>query len=62
MAEDCIKQREEEKRARVLAQDPAERWRQIQRMITWAEQNMPEHLRRNRPRVHKSMLPDHSDQ
>ena len=46
------KQREETKRDRML--DPLERWRQIQAAITWAEANMPTHLRRNRPRVHPS--------
>jgi ActR/RegA family two-component response regulator len=47
------KQREEAKRDRMY--DPALRWKHIQEMITWAEANMPEHLRRNRPRVHKSL-------
>ena len=48
------KKREEAKRERMY--DPALRWKHIQEMITWAEANMPPHLRRNRPRVHKSML------
>ncbi len=43
---------EEAKRDRMY--DPALRWKHIQETITWAEANMPEHLRRNRPRVHKS--------
>jgi hypothetical protein len=50
MADD-LKQREEEKRNRAC--DPADRWRQIQRMIAWAEKNMPPQFRRNRPRVRK---------
>jgi hypothetical protein len=45
------KAREEAKRDRMA--DPALRWRQIQEAITWAEANMPEPLRRNRPRVPK---------
>ena len=46
------KQREEAKRDRMY--DPVLRWKHIQEAITWAEANMPEHLRRNRPRVHRS--------
>ncbi|MBI4324778.1 MAG: hypothetical protein HY674_05885 [Chloroflexi bacterium] len=46
---ETLKQREERKRER--AYDPAERWRQMQRMIGWAEANLPPHLRRNRPRT-----------
>jgi hypothetical protein len=46
------KRREEEKRERNY--DPVERWKHLQEAISWAETNMPEHLRRNRPRVHKS--------
>ena len=34
--------------------DPVLRWKHIQETITWAEANMPEPLRRNRPRVHRS--------
>jgi hypothetical protein len=49
------KQREEAKRDRMY--DPVLRWRHIQETITWAEANMPEHLRRNRPRVPKSLKP-----
>ncbi|MCE0522560.1 MAG: hypothetical protein LV480_06585 [Methylacidiphilales bacterium] len=45
------KAREEAKRDRMY--DPALRWKHIQEAITWAEENMPEHLRRNRPRVPK---------
>ena len=37
--------------------DPVERWKQLQAAITWAEANMPEHLRRNRPRTHKALPP-----
>lgn len=45
---DSLKESEEQKRNR--AYNPAERWRQIQRAIAWAERNMPPHQRRNRPR------------
>lgn len=44
-----LKLRDEEKRDR--AYDPVQRWRQIQETITWAEANLPEAQRRNRPRV-----------
>ncbi len=44
-----LKRREEQKRDR--AHDPVQRWRQIQEAITWAEENLPETLRRNRPRT-----------
>lgn len=50
------KQREEAKRDRMY--DPVRRWQHIQEMITWAEANMPELQRRNRPRVHKSQQSD----
>jgi hypothetical protein len=46
------KDREEKKRDR--AYDRAERWRAIQRMIAWAEQQLPSEQRRNRPRVRSS--------
>ncbi len=46
-----LKKAEELKRER--ASDPAERWRQIQRMITWAEKNMKPEFRRNVPRWRK---------
>ena len=46
--------REEAKRERMY--DPVLRWKHIQETITWAEANMPPHLRRNRPRVHKSLI------
>jgi hypothetical protein len=46
------KRREEEKRDRNY--DPVQRWKDLQDAITWAEANLPEHLRRNRPRVPKS--------
>jgi hypothetical protein len=45
------KQREEEKRDRCY--DPVARWEHLQAAIAWAEANMPEHLRRNRPRQPK---------
>jgi hypothetical protein len=47
------KRHEEEKRERMY--DPALRWKHIQETITWAEANMPEQLRRNRPRVPKPL-------
>ncbi len=37
--------------------DPILRWKHIQETIIWAEANMPERLRRNRPRVPKSLKP-----
>jgi len=43
-----LKRREEEKRDRMY--DPALRWKHIQETITWAEANLPPHLRRNVPR------------
>ncbi len=47
------KRAEEAKRERNY--DPVERWKHIQEAITWTEANMPEHLRRNRPRVPRSL-------
>ncbi len=44
-----LKAEEEHKRA--AAYDPAQRWQHIQQTITWAEANLPPHLRRNRPRT-----------
>lgn len=44
------KEEEERKREAYLMQHPALRWKIIQETITWAEANMPAHLRRNRPR------------
>ena len=41
----------EEERKRNAAYDPAQRWQHIQQTITWAEANLPPHLRRNRPRT-----------
>ena len=41
----------EEERKRDAAYDPAQRWLHIQQTITWAEANLPAHLRRNRPRT-----------
>ena len=49
------KQKEEAKRDRMY--DPVERWKHIQEAITWAEANMPAHLRRNRPRQPKWLTP-----
>jgi hypothetical protein len=45
------KEREEAKRERHY--DPLLRWQHIQDAITFAEANMPEALRRNRPRQPK---------
>lgn len=42
--------KEAEERKRDAAYEPAQRWQHIQQTITWAEANLPEHLRRNRPR------------
>jgi hypothetical protein len=44
------KEEEERKREAYLMKHPALRWKIIQETITWAEANMPAHLRRNRPR------------
>lgn len=44
-----------EERKRERASNPAERWRQIQSAITWAETNMKPEFRRNRPRVRASV-------
>ena len=41
----------EEERKRNAAYDPLERWLHIQQTITWAEENLPHHQRRNRPRT-----------
>jgi hypothetical protein len=49
MNSDEIKREEERKRD--AAYDPAQRWLHIQQTITWAEQNLPPDLRRNRPRT-----------
>jgi hypothetical protein len=46
---DALKKSEERKRE--AAYDPVQRWRHIQQTITWAEANLPPHLRRNRPRI-----------
>ena len=45
--------KKEEERKREAAYDPVKRWRHIQQTITWAEENLPPDLRRNRPRVPK---------
>ena len=47
----AVKKREERKRE--AAYDPATRWQHIQQTISWAEANLPLHLRRNRPRQAK---------
>ena len=41
----------EEERKRDAAYDPVRRWQHVQQTITWAEANLPPHLRRNRPRT-----------
>ena len=43
--------KDEEERKRNAAYDPVQRWKHIQETITWAEANVPPHLRRNRPRT-----------
>ena len=45
------KEEEERKREAYLLAHPELRFKIIQDTITWAEANMPEHLRRNRPRL-----------
>jgi hypothetical protein len=47
---DLERVKREEERKRDAAYDPVERWKHIQETITWAEANLPPHLRRNRPR------------
>ena len=49
--------KKQEERKRDAAYDPATRWQQIQQTITWAEVNLPPHLRRNRPRTAKELPP-----
>ena len=39
----------DEERERAAAYDPVQRWEHIQQTITWAEANLPPHLRRNLP-------------
>jgi hypothetical protein len=39
-----------EERKRDAAYDPRQRWLHLQQTITWAEANLPPHLRWNRPR------------
>ena len=46
---DTVKKSEEAKRD--AAYDPVARWLHLQQTITWAEENMPPQLRRNRPRT-----------
>ena len=55
MAEDNLKAEEERKRDRMY--DPLQRWLHLQQTITWAEANLPPHLRRNRPRRPKDSDP-----
>jgi hypothetical protein len=57
MSHNSLKRQEERKRD--AAYDPALRWQHIQQTITWAEANLPPHLRRNRPRQPK-VLPAES--
>ncbi len=52
---DTLKKQEEQKRE--AAYEPATRWLHIQQTITWAEANLPAHLRRNRPRLPKNDRP-----
>ncbi len=54
-----LKKLEEAKRD--AAYDPVQRWLHIQQTITWAESNLPLHLRRNRPRVPK-LYPETKDE
>jgi hypothetical protein len=49
--------KEQEERKREAAYDPVKRWQHIQQTITWAEANLPAHLRRNRPRTPKRLPP-----
>ena len=49
---------EAEERKRNKAYDPVQRWNQIQATIAWAEANMPEDQRRNRPRVPAWQTPE----
>ncbi len=44
------KEEEERKREAYLMKHPALRWKMIQDSITFAEAQLPEHLKRNRPR------------
>jgi hypothetical protein len=48
--------KEKEERKRDAAYDPVQRWIHIQQTITWAEANLPPHLRRNRPRTRRDVL------
>lgn len=52
---DALKRSEERKRA--TAYDPVQRWQHLQQTITWAEANLPPHLRRNRPRLPRTLPP-----
>ena len=52
----------EEERKRDAAYDPVQRWKHIQETITWAEANLPPHLRRNRPRTRPDLAPSRKDE
>jgi hypothetical protein len=56
MPRESASEKEREERKRDRAYDPILRWKHIQETITWTEANMPPHLRRNRPRWHKSQV------
>jgi hypothetical protein len=56
MSGELTSEKEREERKRDRAYDPVLRWKHIQETITWAEANLPPHLRRNRPRWHKSQM------
>jgi hypothetical protein len=47
--------KKDEERKRDAAYDPVKRWLHVQQTITWAEENLPAHLKRNRPRKPKEM-------
>jgi len=55
---DLSELKEQEERKRESAYDPVRRWQHIQQTITWAEANVPAHLRRNRPRTQKFVPTD----
>jgi hypothetical protein len=58
MSDSPLSEKEHEEQKRERAYDPALRWQHIQETITWAEANMPPHLRRNRPRWPKEYPPE----
>jgi hypothetical protein len=51
---DPDQQKKAEEAKRDAAYDPVLRWKHLQETITWAEANLPPHLRRNRPRTRPS--------